>query len=121
MHLIFYFFFICFLNAREIKVDSPHFQYQIEYDKNHILYSTKYTKLSLKKNNCNDFIFKRVRSSIENFAQKEFLRKETRDSYSIQIDQEKKYDLLKSDSGAFFSQFDNYFKTLKIEEKLNCN
>lgn len=120
MHLIASILLSGSLYAKTVEINYRNFNYKIDYNEKEATYTAPHTELSLKAKECNKHILKEFKSKMDAYLRGDFLTKSTDQSYSLTIDNSKKYDLLISKRGIFFSNFDNYFKTLKVEEKLNC-
>ncbi len=121
MYLIFLYLLSQSIKASEIEVHYKLTTYHIISDSKLIKYTASYTELSIKKQKCNEHIFNSLESKLKNFTTTNFQQKPSRNTYTITIDHNKLYDNYNSKRAHFFDKFDSYFKTLKIEEKLNCN
>lgn len=121
MYLIFLFLISQPIKASEIEVHYKLTTYHINSDSNLIKYTASNTELSIKKQKCNEHIFNSLQSKLKNFTTANFQQEPTQNTYTITIDHNKLYDNYNSKRAQFFDKFDSYFKTLKIEEKLNCN
>ena len=108
------------VTAKEVAVKHKMHNYKVIYDEKNIIYRSSYTELSLKLKDCNAHIVKEFNSKMNAYLKGDFLATEGNESYSIMIDNLKKFDSLESNRAQFFANFDEYFKTLKVEEHLNC-
>lgn len=113
-------FLIAHVEAKVVEVNYRLLQYKIDYDLEHVNYTSLNVDLSLKKKNCNKHIIKSFNIQMKKILNEDYSNSYFANSYSIQDDGVKKYDSLTSPRALFFSDFHNYFKQLKIEESLNC-
>lgn len=109
------------VDAKIIEVNYKLHSYKVDYDLEHVNYTSLNVDLSLKKKNCNKHILKSFNIQMKKNLSGDFSNSFFANSYSIEEGGIKKYDSLTSSRGQFFSNFHNYFKQLKIEESLNCD
>lgn len=109
-----------FTEASVIEVNYKLLNYKIDYNETYIQYTSSDVDLSLENKACNEHILKSFRIQMKKILKDDFLVKNSAETYSIKIDEVKKYDQLSSSRGQFLSSFHDYFSKLKIEESLSC-
>ncbi len=123
MHLIYLFSLILFpsLYADTYKIQYKLFTYKIEIDKDRIKYFAPQTELSLTNRTCNEHLFNHFLSRLDNLKKRK--AKTTSDMNTIEVfHNNEKFHLISTDRHFdYFSNFDQNFKTLKIEENLICH
>lgn len=121
MHLILSLIISTTLQAKVVQVNYKNFNYKVDYNETRVIYTAPQTELSFKEKLCNKHIIKEFKSKMDAHLRGDFLTKQSEQTYTLVIDDSKKFDLFTSKRGLFFAKFDEYFKTLKVEETLNCN
>ena len=118
--LICLFLFSTSLYAKEITVEDGRLKYKLSYDAKEVKYQDEASELSLVRKDCNSHIVDRFEKKLDRFLEKPFLN-ETRPGFlKIKIDGKEMYEPRFGDRAVFLVGMNKEFKTLKIEESLNC-
>ena len=118
--LIYLFLFSTSLYAKEITVEDGRLKYKLTYDAKEMRYQDEASELSLVKKDCNSHIVDRFEKKLDRFLEKPFLN-DTRPGFlKIKIDGKEMYEPRFGDRAVFLVGITKEFKTLKIEESLNC-
>lgn len=106
--------------ANTYNIRQKNFSFKIEVLNDRITYSAPQTELSLVKKSCNEYLFQHFLTRTNDLTKTSGTGTPKPDTIEIQHNG-KKYQLNKIDRYyEYFANFDQNFKTLKIEENLIC-
>jgi hypothetical protein len=105
--------------SSEISIHYKNLNYKIITSESRISLKAPNLDLSIVLEKCNGHIFKKLEKSLQNNIP---LRSdiESKNVFSIKIDNNLFYDNYQSSRSNYYKDFIFYFKSLKIEETLNC-
>ena len=107
--------------AKTYNIRQKNFSFKIEVLNDRITYTAPQTELSLSKKSCNEHLFQHFFTRTNELTKTANTSSVKTDAIEI-VHNEKKFLLNKNDRYFdYFSNFDQNFKTLKIEENLLCN
>lgn len=105
--------------SSEISIHYKNLNYKIITSESRISLKAPNLDLSIVLEKCNGHIFKKLEKSLQNnIPLKSDI--ESKNVFSIKIDNTLLYDNYQSSRSNYYKDFIFYFKSLKIEETLNC-
>lgn len=121
MPIIIAFFFVTLAHSEEIKVRYGLFNYSLNHQENKIVLTGNDIDLSLTKSACNRALFTDFSRELKAVTQRMSVQKTKNESaVEIKTDKVTSYSSKTSAEGRYFLKLPDYFRKLKIREKLKC-
>ncbi len=108
------------LCAKEINVTYKRISYTLVLNEKMVQYKDQYTDLKIEKKKCNEHIFKELSTNIEQYLSHPFSAFVSNSNLTFTIDKKVFPEIEKTNRAQYFLKFFDHFKSLKIEEGLNC-
>lgn len=108
------------LFAKEVNVTYKRISYTLVLTEKTIQYKDQYTDLKLEKKKCSEHLFRELHTTIEQYLSHPFPVIVPNSNLTFTIDKKVFPEMETTNRARYFIKFFDHFKSLKIEEGLNC-